>query len=317
MLRLTPVRVAPSECSEGLRDTFVIDRAPVGWPQAPWDIALTRRSHEHGATLLLSGAGGDEVFGGNFRIYAERARQGHVISALLSVIRLKGWGLPTKRRLRLLLLDPLIASSMPRVLHEAGEALRPSRGAPSWAGPQLRRFLTGGGLEFENHFEVCPSQGERTWLQALARSGLYLYTSEARAHAELAGGCKRSEPFLDDDVVEFVASLRPEVLSHDDWARGLFRHAMRGLVPETLRLRQDKSRFGPALHEVLEAAGGFSSLEPLMKTTALADMGLVEPKRLRKRFDDFVRSPTAGGLWVELWPVLAGEAFVRQSPSLS
>ena len=127
----------------------------------------------------------------------------------------------------------------------------------------------------------------------------------------------RAEPFFDDGVVEFVASLRPEVLTHGEWSRGLFRHAMRGLVPETLRLRQDKSRFGPALQQVLESAGGFSSLEPLAKATALADMGLVEPKRFRERFDELVRTPTAGGLWLEIWPVLAGEAFLRQSPGLS
>jgi len=314
MLGIVPLRVAPKDCSAALRDSFVIDRAPTGWVQASWDISLTRLSTDRGVTRLLSGLGGDEVFGGDLRILAHRAREGHVFSALRSAARLKGLGGSATWRMRSLVLRRLIVGAAPRSLRNAAAALRRRQDALQWAGPRLRRFVAGGAFEVGIVPNVRGRPTDRSWLEWLARSGVYLRIGEARDQVDLAAGCLRADPFLDDDIVEFVASLRPELLFHGDWLRGLFRYAMRGLVPDSIRLRQDKSVFEPALRELVAGAGGFSTLEPLAKATALADMGLVEPRRFRERFDELVRMPLDPRLWLEVWPVLAAEAFVRQAP---
>jgi hypothetical protein len=50
----------------------------------------------------------------------------------------------------------------------------------------------------------------------------------------------------------------------------------------------------------------------LANPTALADLGLVEPRAFREDFDGFVSNPEAHpDGWMRLWPVLASEAFVR------
>ena len=141
----------------------------------------------------------------------------------------------------------------------------------------------------------------------------YAEWKESRGQIEFAGGCTHLEPFLDDDLVEFLASLRPELLFHGGWVRGLFRHAMRGVVPDDVRMRQDKADFEPAFLELVQAAGGFKIFEPLLTMTGLADHGLVEPRAVRQRFDALVETPLDGRLWVELWPLLSAEAFVRAS----
>lgn len=310
-LGVSPVCVAPRECGSVLQESFVIDGAPTGWPGASWDIAVVRKSVINGVALMLTGAGGDEVFGGDFRTFAYQARNGHVLSAFHSAASLKAMGTTTPaRRVRSLIIRPLIMSILPRLL---ARAVRSRQYTPWWAGPTLRRFLAQGAFEVANAVDPRASPTERSWLDAAARSGIYLYSSEATAQMELAGGCMRAHPLLDDDIVEFLASLRPELLFYGNWSRGLFRHAMRGLLPETLRLRTDKSRFHPALRDIVEAAGGFSTLEPLAKATALADLGLVEPRRFRERFDELARAPSTGHLWVEIWLVLAAEAFLRQA----
>jgi hypothetical protein len=65
---------------------------------------------------------------------------------------------------------------------------------------------------------------------------------EGMAQIELASGCMHVYPYMDDEFVEFLASIPPEVFFHDGWVRGLFRHAMRGVIPEGVRTRRDKGR---------------------------------------------------------------------------
>ncbi len=145
----------------------------------------------------------------------------------------------------------------------------------------------------------------------MARSGGYEGLGDARGQLESAGGCVRVEPFLDDDLVEFVASLRPELLFYGGWIRGLFRQALRGCIPESVLWRPDKARFEEAFRQIVEASGGFGAVAHLAEASALGDLEIVEPRAFRKRFDDLVRQPLDGRLWLEVWPVLAAEAFVR------
>jgi hypothetical protein len=63
--------------------------------------------------------------------------------------------------------------------------------------------------------------------------------------------------------------------------------------------------------DLVKAAGGFGVFDPLIAMTALGDLGLVEPKAFRRSFGELVREPLNGRLWMELWPAITAEAFVR------
>jgi len=86
---------------------------------------------------------------------------------------------------------------------------------------------------------------------------------------------------------------------------------MRGRLPESLRLREDKASFEPALVRFVNAAGGFQSLRELATATHLADLGLVDRRAFGDAFGDFVAAPSDGAAWTTIWPALCVEAFLR------
>jgi asparagine synthase (glutamine-hydrolysing) len=312
-LGVTPTRVKPGEGSRLFEQLFVVNHAPIAWPSAAAEVSLMQRIRGEGASVILTGSGGDDVFGGDLRLFAHRARQGHVLSAVRSAASLKAWGSSTAMsRVRALVVRPLLKEVVPRRLRRPLSARWRLYHAPKWAGPRLRDLIRGDAFERDS-----PRDGEspddRSWLDEYTRSGLALYLSEARAQTETASGCARAEPFIDDEIVEFLASLRPDALFDGHWVRGLFRRSLRGLIPESVRLRPDKASIEPAFHELIESAGGYGVLERLASATALGDLGIVAPRPFRGRFDALVRNPMNGHLWAEVWGVLTAEAFVRKT----
>jgi len=61
-------------------------------------------------------------------------------------------------------------------------------------------------------------------------------------------------PYLDKDVISYMASLPPEMFLLDGWKRGLFRRAIRGLVPDSILTRRTKSVFSLPLPIYVRAA---------------------------------------------------------------
>jgi hypothetical protein len=118
-------------------------------------------------------------------------------------------------------------------------------------------------------------------------------------------------PLLDDDFLRFAAALSPLSLLQGGYLRGLMREAMRGLVPEDLRLRETKGAWCWFVEQTLEKAGGLKLFASLADVHRLADLGLVEPRAFKKVFDEGCRRPAEAD-YDELWRVLSLEAFVRE-----
>lgn len=306
-LGIVPIRLAPRDAAGRIRDGMVLDAAPSTWPTTSWNIRQLEIAREHGADVALTGGGGDEVFDGDLRVFAERARSGAWLRASLAAARLREPGERTPLgRVRDLVVRRVASDLLPAWLRKAHG--RRAADAPAWSGSRLRAFV---------EREHVATRSRRSTdgaarFDAFAHDPHLANASDMRGQLETASGCVRVEPYLDDDLVEFVAGLPPSLLFHDDRMRGLFRLAMRGLVPERLRLRRDKASCIAALREALDASGGLASLAELATMRALGDLGLVEPAKFSARFDDFVRAPMLGGIWMEIWPALAVEAFARR-----
>jgi asparagine synthetase B (glutamine-hydrolysing) len=68
-----------------------------------------------------------------------------------------------------------------------------------------------------------------------------------------AAGLPAQHPFLDLDLIELVLRLPPEHGFDPYISRPLVRRAMRGIVPEEVRTRRDKTYFDPLL---VDCVGG-------------------------------------------------------------
>lgn len=76
----------------------------------------------------------------------------------------------------------------------------------------------------------------------------YQDTLELAFHCSRSFGLDARFPFFDRRLIEFCVSLPAEQKLADGWSRRVMRNALRGVLPEEIRLRTDKSNLLPALH---------------------------------------------------------------------
>jgi asparagine synthase (glutamine-hydrolysing) len=309
-LGIVPVLVRPADCAKQLASSLVMDGAPVNSPTMAWAIELALKARALDAEILLIGGGGDDLFDGDLGLFAETARRGHLASALIAAARLRGlYWIPSPRaRMDHLVVRPLVRRVLPRsALHawRRARALFRDDSIP-WAGPVLRRFVAAGRYRYaeDDSAQLADAEG----ITALATAGYLLNIRDARDQVELRTGCRHAEPFLSEDLVEFVAGIPPSFFFHGRLRRGLFREAIRGLVPESLRLREDKASASPALAEMFMSAR--DDLNPWLPMQGLGARGLVNPDRFRACFDGLARTRADGATWARLWPALSLEALL-------
>lgn len=78
-------------------------------------------------------------------------------------------------------------------------------------------------------------------------SPLQAHALEVLDHASAHAGVEARYPFWDRRLIELCLSLRPEDKLSNGWPRFAFRQAMRGHLPEAIRLRRDKFDFTQSL----------------------------------------------------------------------
>ncbi len=98
------------------------------------------------------------------------------------------------------------------------------------------------------------ASGPRWWaqlVQALTSSrGSVLGRDQVRQRSALAG-IEASHPLLDLDLVEFVLRLDPSLAFDRERTRPVLREAVRGLIPDSLRLRPWKANLDAVFHHGL------------------------------------------------------------------
>jgi len=306
-LGIVPVRVAPSMAGRFVRAALVLDSAPYALADAGCSLAMLRAARDIGAERVITGAGGDDLLDGDPSCLADEARRGRVWSATRAAARLQVIaGTTAGGRIARYVVQPLVAPLVPAGVRGMRRRFR-HRDTHAWAGPLLRDFLA---RAAERTRPPAPRDASGRLARFVSSSYLAEIT-ELRSQLESASGVVRVDPFFDPEVVELVLRLPPHILLYGDRVRGLYRHALRGRVPDRVRLRPDKADFETALLEQLDAAGGFPALADLARMEALHDLGLVEPRAFAAAYDELARTALDTDQWILLWPALAAEAFAR------
>jgi asparagine synthase (glutamine-hydrolysing) len=309
-LGIVPVLVRPADCARHLASSLVMDGAPVNSPTMAWALELALKARARGAEILLIGGGGDDLFDGDLGLFAADASRGHLVRALVAAARLRGvyWIPSARARMDHLVVRPLVRRALPRPVLRAWRRARElwEREPVPWAGPRLRQLLSAGRYDYSK--DDAPLLAGSEDIAALATAGYLLNIRDARDQVEVRTGCRHAEPYLTEELVEFVAGIPPSFFFHGRFRRGLFREAIRGLVPESLRLRGDKASAGPALAEMFMLARG--AMSRWLPMQGLGGRGLVDPAQFRACFDGLARMETDGAAWARLWPAFAGEALL-------
>ncbi len=148
------------------------------------------------------------------------------------------------------------------------------------------------------------------WLSALQRDDLAGYlpldilTKVDRM--SMAHSIEARVPLLDHKLVEFAATLPPELLIHGDTTKYLFKESMRGLVPDEV-LTRPKRGFAVPLGEWFRGDLGDFARDMLLSDRCL-QRGFLEPAAVTRLVDQPARRQDLG---LQLWTVLSFELWCR------
>lgn len=116
-------------------------------------------------------------------------------------------------------------------------------------------------------------------LQGLLHSSLSaLMDSSYYAAAKEKSGISFKHPFFDRRVVEFMLSLPPQYKYSEAVSKRILRKAMKGILPEKIRQRQDKAEFSEVLRQQIDVL----DLDTLFHESYLSKLGLIAQKDLDK-----------------------------------
>jgi len=311
-LGIVPLCVSPSEAGPWFLPSLVLDAQPHILAAGPMEQLLARRARDRGVEVILSGYLADEILAGDLRGLATEARQGHLVRAALRAARLRlPWPTTARERIAGFVVKPLLKPLLPRRLLTRG-AVRAHERAFPWAGERMRRALASVRAWATS---AAPPVTASDRFARFERWPLYADYADMRGQMESSTGIVRRDPFADEGILELVASVPPHVVCHGNLHRGLFRVALRGRVPETIRFRVDKAWFEPALAAAAEAGGGLAALGDLWRPRALEALGIVEAEAfaaaMQPLLDDPASSDDSAFLWGTGMQVVACEAFLR------
>ena len=207
---------------------------------AQWTVI--ERAAQDGVKVLLDGQGGDEVFGGYppyCGVYlVHLLSEGRLVPALREGWRLRRSANPRPWRTAAAQLSRVLYAQLPRALRSL------ARRRVRAVGRFIRPDFSDAASSRDCRAGVYPS---RINLQ----KRLYDDTTHTNLPALLryedriamAFGIEARVPLLDYRIVEYAFSLPASMKIHDGWTKWIFREALKGRLPEGVRLRRDKLGF--------------------------------------------------------------------------
>src|SRR4051794_36818207 len=265
---------------------------------------LLDAAREAGGELVIDGEGGDELFGAEPFLVADRLRRGDLIGALRLAGRVPGVGRPvTVRALRLVLRQWGLRGAVPVAIHER----RPGPAPPDWLRPDVAAALRDDPWEWKR----VPGPRWRAHLGYSLSSARdqFRVRDELRRTAALAG-VQPHHPLLDPSLSELVLGLPPEEAFHPRHDRWLVRRAMVGLLPRSVLEREDKPAFGALIsqslldHDAEAIKQRLSAREPAIS----AIVRLASIRQIAQR----VRQQPGRRSTLEFWRMLALERWLRR-----
>ena len=281
---------------------------PPASPTLAIQLPLLRRAHDSGATQLLDGQGGDELFGAPLYLLADRVRRGRLWRARDLAHRIPGFPAHLRKAVgRRALREFGLKGALPHSAHRL-----PGRGPglPPWLTPAAAR----GYREGVDPWAWKRADGPRWWAALLdavteqrERAGAHEYLRRRNALAGADGG----HPLLQDlDLIELALKLPPELAFDPTFDRPLLRSAIPTL-PEAIRRRTQKAYFTTLFLEAIEIHDA-SEIRQLLTAKDGAVRAYTQPEVVRARLLDAPTERRGEHRAWALWRLAVAELWLRR-----
>jgi len=285
-------------------------RVPLAGMGSIVDLAAAARAGADGVGVMLDGQTGDEVLGFAPYAIADRLRRGRLREALALIERWPGRP-PAKLHQKLWLLREYgLKGAAP---HRLGQRVRDRRvrqgdGAP-WLLPGLRIQES----ELEDRWAWKRRGTGPLWWRHLADLQVYGPHREPRLeylrHRAAAHGVAAASPLYDPDLIAHVLSIPPDLQFDPAHDRPLARAAMRGLLPDAVRLQRRKADFSPFCRRAVTGADA-PGLERILTAPDALIGAYVDLEWVRRHWAALRGGGAASPLGV-IWHLVSAEAWLR------
>jgi asparagine synthase (glutamine-hydrolysing) len=281
-----------------------------------FDRAQALASRE-GVTVLMSGQRGDAMFGRDIVDYVGTVRHAGIRAAWRDLTRHSEQGKASRGRL----IQKYVVRRMPSTLWPRGRAAAIRRVVRRYARltafpPWLRRDAIDR-LHLRDILEEArPVSGLPT--EALRRRHHHILDPMAERSAELLErrfarvGMRHVDPWSDRRLAELALGVPQRMITPIGERKGLLREAMRGVIPEAVRVAAHKRTPRPAYSRGL-VDRSVETIKSLIEGSHAAARGFVDERVLRERYAGFLtRSNVTHDEWFWLWRYLDVEDWLRR-----
>ncbi len=229
-----------------------------------------------GASVMLTGSGGDEMTWGHSLSYSQRLLHGD-IGVIGEVMRgSRELGLPMLATLLQLFLRPLL----PEWLLHLRRQMRGNRPWPDWIPERTARELN-----LEARLDPPPAGFRNPALQArhdaLIHSSTYHSVRSYAAAGERCGVDVR-HPFFDRRLAEFSFAIPDDLWLRERYPKWLLRKAMTGKLPDSVAWNRHKVVFDTFFAELIKHQR--ETIRDILSHPGLQDLGLVDNRKLLAAF---------------------------------
>jgi len=287
---------------------------PLSGAAALVDILVLAQAAKDGCEVVLDGQTGDEVLGYSPFLVADRLSRGRLLAALSLTDR---WPLghpPTREQKLWFLKQCGVKGAAP---YRLGQFVRSRHDwetlGPRWLLPSLRRRF----VELDDMWSWKVGAAGPRWWRYLAATLVYGPHWEHRIdylrHRAAAAGVVNESPLYDPDVIDYCLKLPPELaFDSDNLSRPLAREAMRGIIPDAVRMQREKAIFTPFCFDAITGADS-AGIERLL-TAPDAELAAYLDMEWMRQFLRTGRpeSPSESRTWGSLvWRMAASEIWLR------
>jgi asparagine synthase (glutamine-hydrolysing) len=271
-------------------------------------------ARQKGIRVLLTGDWGDERLGGSLYYLADFVRHGKPF-ALCREMRKQGIFLVSKHGLSTVA-HYVLAPLLPELLRKA---IRSARQGLTLGQRQLEWFEDSFAQRTKIHERLRDGlnsgrsiRSSKTWLRMQLEDGGQVHGTEMEDRSCARFGIEQRHPFTDRRMIEFSFGL-PENQRLRTNQKFVLRHAMRGVLPESVRQRQDKAEFSETLFRAVRRTTASVGHKPWSER-----LGWIDGNRLRALRREMEQLHALGdpayirGVW-PLWMVCAIDLWLGEN----